>query len=228
MTWNISKWGVVGGSVPLFLDEQIPSVTSYSYLGFPHTSEGIDWAAHARTMASRHDAFLSGLASCGSHPRTRLAIYRCFVRPLLEYGYVPTMGWSLFSPRSLVSRSVHSVFRDSFNKGVSWVFSSKFTSCLGSLAGLPDFLSRFQALKFRFVGHLGSLSESNPLKSILQRAPAGSFLGSLKESVWRNSYTALSSSSSSTSVSVLPSPRSFLQSKLLAKRNAALLLSLST
>eukprot|EP00126_Sphaerothecum_destruens_P012096 Sdes_comp20980_c1_seq4m19291 len=155
MTWNISKCGVVGCSLPLLLcGDPVPYVATYSYLGFPHTNRGIDWASHALQVSSRHDSFVSSLSSCWRHPRTRLAVYRCFVRPLLEYGYVPTLQWGLLSPRSAPGKAVLSAYKVSSQRGLAWIFSTKYTSCLDSLAGLPDFISRFQALKFLFTFHL--------------------------------------------------------------------------
>ncbi|KAE8217127.1 hypothetical protein CF319_g8716 [Tilletia indica] len=68
--------------------QALPRVEEYTYLGFPHRVEGVDFQARCKSNFERANAMIRYLAVLGRQwaPAVRLAMYKTLARPLLDYG----------------------------------------------------------------------------------------------------------------------------------------------
>jgi hypothetical protein len=73
--------------VLLLCDQVLPVVVSYKYLGVENDSAGVDLDAYVKRTMTRAMALLGGISDQSQHwrPSFKLAIYRAFVRPIVEY-----------------------------------------------------------------------------------------------------------------------------------------------
>ena len=64
----------------------LEQVKAYKYLGFPQTSMIIDWKAYFQACVNKGRKFLNSLRVSANHWPiwAKLAIYRAFLRPLLN------------------------------------------------------------------------------------------------------------------------------------------------
>ncbi|KAE8209848.1 hypothetical protein CF319_g9462, partial [Tilletia indica] len=69
-------------------NRNLPEVTEYAYLGFPHRYDGVDFPARCRTNLKKATGMLRYLATIGRRwtPAVRLSVYKTLARPLLDYG----------------------------------------------------------------------------------------------------------------------------------------------
>jgi hypothetical protein len=72
-------------------DQPLTSTEAFKYLGFAFTEDGINWRTHLRRMIEKaHTAatfFRSvGVNGYGMGERTKLAVYKLFIRSRMEYG----------------------------------------------------------------------------------------------------------------------------------------------
>lgn len=181
MEANLSKCGTVT-KIPLSLclgDQVIPVVKSYMYLGFPHVSSGIDWTTHVSRNITKTNALLNALLSSG-HVRhwaelSRLALYKAFLRPMLDYG-APLVTqahaqWKrrkrrLTDPLCQTWPSLWRSLETVQNKALSWIFNCSLRSLpvLRSMTALGSLESRFQELACRFTWHIGKADQEMPVR----------------------------------------------------------------
>jgi hypothetical protein len=167
MEFNVSKCGVVGATAPLLLDsESIPIVSSYKYLGFPHTSNGIDWALHMKHRLQCFDTSLnyaSRVTNAWSYG-ARLQISRSYLRPVLEFGIPMVYVWA----KQTKNESVIATIKHSYQDLSKFIFNSEtYRLVMDSLTGLGDWSWRMDCLFAGLVLHLSRLATTNPLKSIM-------------------------------------------------------------
>jgi hypothetical protein len=90
MIVGINKCGHVGSDTPvLTLQRQmVPAVKSYTYLGFPHELNGINFATHVANLEAKARRILNACMVVGnSWPEwVKLTIYKTFIRSRMEYG----------------------------------------------------------------------------------------------------------------------------------------------
>lgn len=166
MTFNIKKCGSLSGDVTtLHLNgATIPSVDSYKYLGFPHARAGINWIGHMTAMTAKASATLSAIkdASYAWRPGIRLAIYRSFIRPQLEYG-APLVHHVAMRHRS-AAQSLLSAATACHQRAASWICGSRYHNTSFSIIGLPPLPHRFLTLACMFTTHITNLHPLNPCR----------------------------------------------------------------
>jgi hypothetical protein len=187
MRFNIGKCGILSESDHNFYlgEDLLPAVTTYKYLGFPHIQSGICWISHATALASKangHLTSLSGVIHLWS-PGIKLAVYRAFIRPQLEYGAPLLYHWNRLT---LPTSAPHlATMAKTHRTGVQWICATSFARIALSLTGLPPLPQRFFALACTFTHHLRRLDSNNPCTKIndsYQSAPlwpAGTLLPSI-------------------------------------------------
>lgn len=190
---NVAKCGHVSARFrpeALFLgSQQIPPVQSYTYLGFPVTARGVDFAAHLQkriTAAVNRTKFLS-LYSDKWGPAHRLRVYKQYVAPMFEYGAPLVHAWASETRDNLAEfdRSVAG-----FKDLIAWIAHSSGSRHLvtANLCGLVSPVVRFQQLRTAFQLVLEGISTQNPLRRILdglgQRSPLLSFAYNLRSDVY--------------------------------------------
>lgn len=146
--FNVQKCEVVASSpcaVQLY-GQTLPSSPSFTYLGCPVTKDGIDWKRHSQRMGSKALTAADTLCQGGVHGRglgvtTALAVFRTFLRPVLEYGLalMPAAGLRHMKPY--------------YGRAISWLSSAgkgASSDVIGLFGGLEPFEARHERLGSKF------------------------------------------------------------------------------
>lgn len=165
MTLNVKKCGYIapsGSREPVCLGgDRVPQVEEYSYLGFPMTGAGVNFAKHLTKrleQACGRADFLS-LHSDRWGPAHRLRIYRQYLAPMFEYGAPLVAAYAERCSQIWQSTS------EAIKKLTGWIAgytaNSHLTRNLLGLQSLPD---RFAALKTSFQVIIRHCPNQSPLK----------------------------------------------------------------
>ena len=89
--FNPAKCAVISSETFVIYGEDVPLVESFVYLGIPFRGDGVDWRAHAYTMAAKvvqsvRNFGSFGVRSGGLPDSVNARIYKSFIRPKMEYG----------------------------------------------------------------------------------------------------------------------------------------------
>lgn len=166
---NPTKCAVVAPSAlgPVALsvgDQTIRQVSSYTYLGFPITSRGVDFRIYLddRLDAAIRRARWLGLQSNTWGPVTRLHVYRIFLAPMFEYGAPLLASWARENPSNL---DIYTKVGPKVDELISWVANtspsrSKMTA---NIFGLTSLKARFERLRTLYQFVLDRTPPSSPL-----------------------------------------------------------------
>ena len=167
MTWSIPKCAVVGECpTNLYLNgEMIPNSTEYKYLGAIHRARGVDWQDTYTQAVAKQSRLLTSLSDRNWHPKTRLIIFRTFLRPLTEYIVVPAYLWA---KKHLDRRSsLLKLMQQSHENAIKWIFNrSRHRRLLDYMSGLGPWDYRIDCLHAGLVFSLKKMHSLNPLKVI--------------------------------------------------------------
>jgi hypothetical protein len=184
MVINLAKCGIVGlaaNDPDVFLPGlgPLPRVDSYTYLGFPYKSRGVDWVAHLDSVAAKA---AKSLEFCKNRSvlwpaGLRLAFYRTFIRSLMDYGAGVIFHWlmngldpparhALRVPASLTSRLRHLLpLQQVQDSALHWILEHRDHTVVGhSLLALPTISVRFSNLACLLTRHFRSMAEKNPAR----------------------------------------------------------------
>src|SRR5579859_17280 len=171
MTYNVGKCGVLQHPATVaeyqLCGSNIPVVSSYKYLGFPMTMNGIDYKMHVQTLADTVMGFLkfiqfdSSIWSCN----TRWILYRTFVRPQMEYGAPLIHCFKVSSKQRDFYKSLDVVEKES----IAWVLraQSGIHNTNRCVFGALPVDERFSHLRTMFEEHIRTLNSDNPLHKLL-------------------------------------------------------------
>lgn len=158
----------------LVCNQEIPRPASYTYLGFPVTAAGIDFAAHLeqRIQAAVGRARWLGVQSNPWGPAHRLRIYKAFLAPMFEYGAPLVWAWARNNPEAF-HRATHG-----FKDLMAWVSNTSDSRYLitANLCGLSTLARRFQRLSTAYQLIMDQMDLACPLKQVLQRSNPASGL----------------------------------------------------
>lgn len=160
---------------PLFIDgHEIPRPDSYSYLGFPVTAAGIDFAKHLeqRIEAAVGRTRWLGLYSNAWGPAHRLRIYKLFLAPMFEYGAPLVWAWAR-DHLDAFHRATHGI-----KDLMAWVSNTTDSRYMvtANLCGLSTVARRFQRLGTAYQLIMDQMDPACPLKQVLQRSNPASRL----------------------------------------------------
>lgn len=167
MSLNVKKCGYIAppeSRESVCLGEvELPRVGEYSYLGFPMTGVGIDFAKHLTKrmdQACGRAAFLS-LHSDRWGPAHRLRIYRQYLAPMFEYG-APLVA--AYAERY---STIWEMTTDAAKRLTGWIagYTSN-TYLTRNLLGLQPLPDRFAGLKTSFQIIIRYCSNESPLKTL--------------------------------------------------------------
>ena len=124
----------------------LPSVESATYLGFPFTSLGINFAELCNSRCTKAKGAIAALRGIGMNvtgwaPASSALIYTTFIRPILEYG----VGLKMPTPALL------SIYQRTQNLALRCIFSAPpntSTAAMHRLLGVPSFHQRAIELNF--------------------------------------------------------------------------------
>jgi len=182
LTFNVSKCAVVtddSDAALLLQGEIVPLRKSFSYLGFPVTLRGVDFAKHlsARlTAAVQLSDFLS-LSSDAWGIANRLRVYGRYIAPIFEFGAPLVDCWRRQHPKAF-TRAI-----EPWKKLMTWINggSKSRANATSNLLGLIPLSNRFQHLRTQYQLVLQSLSPDNPLRLLLtSRTYVSNFLSALR------------------------------------------------
>jgi hypothetical protein len=164
MNWSIPKCAIVGEcSIPLTLSgHTLQTTSSYKYLGVIHLKNRVDFKSTFETAISKQNSFLTALSNNSWHPKTRLIIYRTFIRPISEYVAAPTLIWA---QRDLSTRSnILKLFETTHKSAMKWIFNrQQHLKIMDFLSGLGPYYFRMECLKSSLATSLSNMTSSNPL-----------------------------------------------------------------
>lgn len=166
MTWSIPKCAIVGEcSTPLTLSgHTLQTAQSYKYLGVIHFKNRVDFKSTFETAVSKQNSFLIALSNNTWHPKTKLIIYRTFIRPISEYVAAPTLIWA---QRDLSTRSnILKLFETTHKSAIKWIFNrQQHLKIMDYLSGLGPYYYRMECLRSSLANSLYNMTPSNPLLS---------------------------------------------------------------
>ena len=160
----------------------------YTYLGFPATATGIDFAQHVRTRiaaAVNRTKFLSVYSDAWGVAH-RLQVYKTYLAPMFEYGAPLVMAWAeeKRGARKPHKKAFLEALKD-HDRLTEWISNGKSTPMVDmNLCGLLPLTTRFVHLHAKFSGLVEQLPEDNPLRQSLYRTTnrTGSFFHALRHS----------------------------------------------
>lgn len=184
MNINLGKCGVVGltANDPDIVIPglgPIPRVESYTYLGFPYKSRGVDWVSHLESVAAKAE---KSLEFCKSRSKQwpaglRLAFYRTFIRSLMDYGAGVIYHWlmnGLDPPaRRLLRVSASRSDRLSHllplqqvqDAALHWILDHRDNTVVAhSFLAIPTIVARFSNLACLLTRHFRSMDDKNPAR----------------------------------------------------------------
>ena len=197
MRVNIAKCGTFHLEGPLRVGgEAIPVVSSYRYLGVPISARtgAVDVDAHISSLHKRALASLlmlrNDLVSECWPPAVKLAMYKMFVRPRMEYGapLLAALGCSRRKLRPLADLQCDAV---------RWITGRpQPKNVLAFMTGLQPIELRFQQLKTMCIGHIHRLPLAHPLNmcgrhkknSLHAKILKTPYVGELSNSAFRAFY----------------------------------------
>lgn len=176
LTFGIRKCGIISADDHAFTLQgtPLPRVQEYKYLGFPHSSRGIDWDTYIDKTTTKASAVLRACALRGNSWAAwiRLAVARTFVLPVLSYG-LPAVGYWLKSRPTAVSARLRSRYEAVHSNVLDWILrdTAKNTprAILESVTALPNPTRQMIEDAARFSRSLPSLPADSPFHQLRAR-----------------------------------------------------------
>eukprot|EP00833_Pecoramyces_ruminatium_P012579 jgi/Orpsp1_1/1186611/evm.model.d7180000051921.1 len=171
----------INKSIHLFLVkngmmEELPGVEEYKYLGFPHTSSGINWRDHLERSSKKSLNLLKSLYYFKNAWPTssKLLIFRTFIRPMMEHSACLAFYWmdhsQFMKKTSTLNYEEVSGYHEVTTEAIEWIVNSSKYKVACCLLGLPPTMLRLYILALKFRIHLNNMDDENPLKSAFDKS----------------------------------------------------------
>ncbi|KAJ9052502.1 hypothetical protein DSO57_1033488 [Entomophthora muscae] len=171
MSANIAKCGYIpvasgSRSTMLWNNNALPLMKSYTYLGFPHTANGIQVAELATASANKVSAslsMLSGVAHAWS-PLVCTTVYRTFFRSQMDYS-LPLLFFANKFAKTPATTAAFRQLKKVHTQAMAWCTNISGRSLIASaITAIPTPANRALHLTTRFALHVENLSSDNPLR----------------------------------------------------------------
>ena len=165
MIFNPKKSATIADSEHSVSGQPLPPALSYMYLGFPTGPQGIDWNAHVATRATRATRALNHATAVGESwpPGTRLALYRAFVRPHIEYGLGAVALW--LPPGTSMARQQ---LQEVHNRATAWIFGRlKPQNAHESMTAMGSLSFRMKEYVAGLYRHVQQTLAHNPIHTLI-------------------------------------------------------------
>lgn len=163
LKWNLLKCAVVSDyQKDFYLDNQIISNSNeYKYLGFFHTANGLDFRKTFTAKSKQQTNLLTTLQDNNWHPKTKISIFKTFLRSITEYTSVLAYIWAQKSP----SRSdILTLMEKQHQAILKWIFSKKqYIKILDYISGLGPWKHRLECLRASLTNSLYNMTTTNPI-----------------------------------------------------------------
>ena len=189
MVFNLGKCGLVGAGP---LDPEmilpgygpIPVVDSYTYLGFPYESMGINFETHLTSVTTKAQRTLDICMrnSLRWNAGIRLAFYRTFVRSQMDYGAGLIYHWIMQGrpeagtmPFPRIAANETSRFRLLLplqrlqESALVWILEHNRSVLSHYLLAIPVITTRFSNLACLLTRHFSKMNARNPLVVLQHR-----------------------------------------------------------
>ena len=131
-------------------------------MGAIHKAKGVDWKETYLRASAKQSRLLTALSDRNWHPRTRLIIFRTFIRPLNEYTAV--LAWIWAKKERKTRSDVLKLMEVSHQAAVKWIFNRRsHKKLLDYISGLGPWNHRLECLHAGLVFSLQKMNSSNPL-----------------------------------------------------------------
>ena len=163
LKWNLKKCATVSRIPTIFYldNEPLPCTNQYKYLGIIHKWNGLDLETSYTSALTKANNLLNAISDNSWHPKSRLTIYRSFIRPITEYTSLLTYLWAQKSP----SRNhLLELMKSQHQNAIKWIFHrSQYLQILDFLSGLGSWNYRLECLHGGLARSLEQLHDDNPL-----------------------------------------------------------------
>ena len=147
----------------------LPSTKVYKYLGAPHIWNRVCWEQLIESNCSKHDKSLTAISDHQSSWTNiaRLAIWRTFIRPKLDYCLAVVACWwehHSKNPNGFL-HSCRAAVDQSYRYGLCFITASRrYSEIMTIVTGIGPLELRLRTLSAGLLQHLSSMSPSNPLR----------------------------------------------------------------
>ena len=163
LVWNLKKCSIVSRT-PLLLhlnNEVLPNTDEYKYLGIIHQWNGLNLLKSFTSSVTKTQSLLTALSDNSWHPKSRMTIYRCFIRPISEYSSILTYIWA---QKSTDRNHVLTIMKSQHHDALKWIFHRKqYLEILDYLSGLGPWYYRLECLRGSLTRSFRHLHNENPL-----------------------------------------------------------------
>lgn len=168
--FNPAKCEVMNASTTLRIyNADLPTTTQFQYLGVTFGPRGIDWRAHIERMKAKTMRLLGFYSSIGFHAggyreRSRIQLYKTFLRPVFEYGMavMPAVKTYANSLDSIQQECLSALF--SVGKKTS-------RAAMNVLCALPDMHHRHLELNARWQARLARRDNAHLAVRLMEHIP---------------------------------------------------------
>lgn len=163
MKWNLKKCAVVSEyNTEFSLSNQlIPAAEDYKYLGVYHRYNRLDLQKTFNVSMEKQSRMITALTDNTWHPRTRLIIYKTFMRPVTEYSGVLTYIWA---SKSFLRNDILTSMANQHKMALKWIFQRQYyLKIFDYLSGLGPWDFRMNCLTAGLNRSLLKMNASNPL-----------------------------------------------------------------
>jgi hypothetical protein len=163
LKWNLLKCAVVSNyQREFYLDNQIiPNSTDYKYLGFFHTANGLDLQKSFTAKLKQQTNLLTTLLDNNWHPKTKLTIFKTYLRSITEYTSVLTYIWA---QKSQSRSDILTMMKKQHQAVLKWIFSKKqYLEIFDYISGLGSWKHRLECLRASLSNSLQNMTTTNPI-----------------------------------------------------------------
>jgi hypothetical protein len=177
MQFNSRKCAILGSNLSFKIqNSDIPNLSSYRYLGIPFTKDGINFTEFTKEILNLQIRLHKSIAPIGPllHPRSRLTIFKVFIRSQYEYCLNILSSWlENTSKRDLLKQ-----LEDNHNLFLQWITQSSrnMPAINKSITGLGSAKYRMDCLTAYFAKSITFLDKENPFNELLASADATTVL----------------------------------------------------
>ena len=173
MQFGILKCGTVSKlEITLYISHQpIPWLPEYKYLGVPHHWNRVSWEKLILSNCLKHEKSLIALSDHQNNwPNiARLAIWRTFIRPKLDYCLAIASCWWQYhikDPTGFLTPCRQQLEQE-YRSGLCFITASKrYSEIMTVVSGVESLPTRLQLLGAGLSLHLATMAKCNPLQKI--------------------------------------------------------------
>jgi hypothetical protein len=188
MEINLKKCGTTSENYAFYLNEaKVDFTATYKYLGIPTASTGINWT---KLRDERIGNGRKVLNFCMKFEHvwaigTKLAVFKAFIRPSVEYGGVLLSKYFNHSPEKDI---ILKPYEDFLTASVNWIsgISSHFHSNVCMVLGIPLMKNRFAHLGAGLSRSLILSSQNNAIRAVKDWFSQRFWMKSLSVACWND------------------------------------------